>query len=315
MIAGLILLVAGCGDGDKRSPAPPTVDLSEPAPWRDDGLDRVERARREAEAAARRRAELAKLAGVPTVGAALRRALLSGRDRAAGARPLPRRAGRRPHGGATAHGSSRRRAGGRPRLGRAARGRAPAHAEPPPGGLLEPAPQHAHLDAGAVPGRRRTAQLGSQSGGVPVRPGARHAAASAGDLGQGQLAAAPLPAHARRRLPRAPAAAAARRARATARLARRLRRVGVLLRLRAGLAAVDQRDGAGDRDPGALARGGRARRAALRAAGAARARRVRDAAAERRRSLERRRAALRHVLVRAGAPDHQRRAAGDQRPA
>ncbi len=81
MLAGLILLVAGCGDADRRGATPPPpLDLgSEPAPWRADGLDRVERARREAEAVARRRAALAKLDGVPTVGAALRRALLSGR--------------------------------------------------------------------------------------------------------------------------------------------------------------------------------------------------------------------------------------------
>ena len=117
------------------------------------------------------------------------------------------------------------------------------------------------------------------------------------------------------RLRGAQAAAADRRARAAAGAARRLRRVGVLLRVRAGLAAVDERHGAGDRDPGALARGDRARRAPLRAARAARARRVRDAAAGGRRGPRGRRAALRHVLVRARAADPQRRAAGDQRPA
>ena len=287
-----------------------------PAPWRDAALDRVQRARAEARAHARRRAELARLARSRTVA----------RGAAAGAADRTRSGGRaharyraalagRARGGAAADGRAAQRAVGRAALGRAARGRAPPHAEPAAGRLPQPAPQHAHLDAGVVPARGRAAQLGRRPGRVPVRPGPRDAAAPARHLGQDQLAAAPLPGHARRRLPRAQPAAPARRARAAARAARRLRRVGVLLRLRAGHAAVDQRDGAGDRGPGALARGGRARRAALRAPGAAGARGVRDAAARRRRGSRRGRPALRHVLVRADAADPQRRAAGDQRPA
>ena len=57
--------------------------------------------------------------------------------------------------------------------------------------------------------------------------------------GRGQLGAAALPGHARARLPQARAAAAARLAGAAARAARPLRRVGVLLRVRPGQAAVD----------------------------------------------------------------------------
>ena len=104
----------------------------------------------------------------------------------------------------------------------------------------------------------------------------------------------------RRRLRQAQPAAAARRARAASRPARALPGLGVLLRLRAGDAAVDQRHGAGDGDPGALTRGRGARRAALRAACAACAGSVRDAPARRRIRARRDRQALRHVLVRAG---------------
>src|SRR5215218_10217949 len=73
---------AGCGDGppapDRGRPGD-VVDTRVPAPWRDDGaLDRVRRARAEAEAAARRATALARLDRVHTVGAALRRALLRG---------------------------------------------------------------------------------------------------------------------------------------------------------------------------------------------------------------------------------------------
>ncbi len=59
-------------------------------------------------------------------------------------------------------------------------------------------------------------------------------------------------------------------------------RVGVLLRLRLGLAAVGERDDAGDRDPGALARLPRARQGALAPQRPERARRLRAAAADRR---------------------------------
>src|SRR5688500_20280945 len=81
VLAGLVLLaVASCGDGppvDRGRPGD-VVDTRVPVPWRDDGtLDRVRRARAEAEAAARRAAALARLEGVSTVGAALRRALLT----------------------------------------------------------------------------------------------------------------------------------------------------------------------------------------------------------------------------------------------
>ncbi len=297
-------------------PPPPRSPSSRggQAPWPTAALDRVARTRAAARSLARRRAELARLADSRTVRAALRRALLTGaiarpaHDRYVAALAGARVAARR------LTGRSAHRAVGRPALRRAARGRAPPHAEPVPGGLPQPPPQHAHLDAGVVPARGRAPQLGRRSRRPAVRPGPRHAAAPARHLGQDQLAAAPLSVDARR-LPRAQPAAPARRARAAAGAARRLRRLGVLLRVRAGHPAVDQRDGAGDRRPGALARGGRARRAALRAVGAAGARGVRDAAAGRRRGSHRGRPALRHVLLRAVAADPQRRAAGDQRPA
>jgi hypothetical protein len=81
VLAGLVLLaVAGCGDGPPADHGRPgdVVDTRVPVPWRDDGtLDRVRRARAEAEAAARRAAALARLERVSTVGAALRRALLT----------------------------------------------------------------------------------------------------------------------------------------------------------------------------------------------------------------------------------------------
>jgi len=76
VLAGLVLLAAGCG-GDKRSAPRPADRAGEPVPWRTDGLDRVQRARKEAEADARRRAELARLRDSVTVDAALRRALLT----------------------------------------------------------------------------------------------------------------------------------------------------------------------------------------------------------------------------------------------
>jgi hypothetical protein len=82
LVGGLLLLtVAGCGDTPPPDRPPPgdVVDTSVPVPWRDGGeLDRVRRARVEALAAARRLAALERLEGVPTVGAALRRALLTG---------------------------------------------------------------------------------------------------------------------------------------------------------------------------------------------------------------------------------------------
>ena len=95
----------------------------------------------------------------------------------------------------------------------------------------------------------------------------------------------------------------------------RLPRVGVLLRLRHRLAAVGERDDAGDRDPGALARLPGARQGALAAQRAARARRVRAGAADRRLGARARRPPLRPVLLRAVAPRVQRRPAGRDRPA
>ncbi len=139
-------------------------------------------------------------------------------------------------------------------------------AEPLPGGLPQPAPQHAHLDAGARSpraGERRS--FGADPAVFQYVPGRGHAAAPARELGPGQRAAARLPAPARR-LRRARRCGARLDALARlARAARRLRGVGVLLRLRAGHAAVDERDGAGDRRPGAVARRARVPCAAVRA--------------------------------------------------
>jgi D-glucuronyl C5-epimerase C-terminus len=78
---GLALMAAGCGGGDARpEPAPrDVVDTRTPAPWRAGSeFDSVLRTRAAAREAARRRAALAALAGVRTVPAALRRALLTG---------------------------------------------------------------------------------------------------------------------------------------------------------------------------------------------------------------------------------------------
>jgi hypothetical protein len=76
VLAGLGLAVAGCG-GDNAGPAAPADRADAPVPWRTDALDRVARARAEAERAARVRAELARLRRSTTVRAALRRALLT----------------------------------------------------------------------------------------------------------------------------------------------------------------------------------------------------------------------------------------------
>ncbi|HKH17374.1 MAG TPA: D-glucuronyl C5-epimerase family protein [Solirubrobacteraceae bacterium] len=76
VLTGLVLLAAGCGADTPSSPAP-ADRAAEPAPGRNDALDRVRRARAEAAEAAWRRAELAKLAGSRTIAAALRRALLT----------------------------------------------------------------------------------------------------------------------------------------------------------------------------------------------------------------------------------------------
>jgi D-glucuronyl C5-epimerase-like protein len=74
-------MAAGCGGDGTRSdpPARDVVDTRTPVPWRAGAeLDRVLRVRAAAHEAARRRAALAALAGVRTVPAALRRAMLSG---------------------------------------------------------------------------------------------------------------------------------------------------------------------------------------------------------------------------------------------
>ncbi len=80
LVAGLaLLLIAGCGGGGDRAPQRVVaVDTSEPVPWRADGLDRSDAARAIRAAAARRQAALGRLRGVRSVGAALRRARLSG---------------------------------------------------------------------------------------------------------------------------------------------------------------------------------------------------------------------------------------------
>jgi len=77
VLAGGLLAIAGCGGDEPRPDAPPAVS-GEAAPATAEALDRVQRARAEAEAIARRRAELARLRRSPGVRAALRRALLSG---------------------------------------------------------------------------------------------------------------------------------------------------------------------------------------------------------------------------------------------
>ena len=80
LVAGLaLLLIAGCGGGADQGPGRVVaVDTSEPVPWHSVDLDRSKAARAIAAAAARRHAELGRLRGVPSVGAALRRARLSG---------------------------------------------------------------------------------------------------------------------------------------------------------------------------------------------------------------------------------------------
>jgi len=77
-VAAATLIAAGCGGEQRAGRAPADPRAQAPVPWRPDGaLDRVQRARALAARAARRRAELERLAGVHTVPAALRRALLS----------------------------------------------------------------------------------------------------------------------------------------------------------------------------------------------------------------------------------------------
>ena len=80
VLAGCILLVAGCGGDGGGGPTTPTLaELGGgQAPWPTAALDRVARARAAARSLARRRAELARLADSRTVRAALRRALLTG---------------------------------------------------------------------------------------------------------------------------------------------------------------------------------------------------------------------------------------------
>jgi hypothetical protein len=76
-LTGLLLLASGCG-GDRHPQRAPAPFEGRAEPWIAEGIDRVERVRAAAAEAARRRAELARLARSPTVRAALRRALLRG---------------------------------------------------------------------------------------------------------------------------------------------------------------------------------------------------------------------------------------------
>src|SRR5215207_7357843 len=264
VLLGLAVSASGCGGGGGARPAAPVMPDA-PSPWRADRLDRVQRARAAAADEAWRRAELARIADSPTVGAALRRALLQ------------QAIGRREH--------DRYRAaydGGRKAARRLAGARRDEQAAVV-SSVEQLAAAH-RLTASRLPAvflnLRRNTRTWTQA---PFpRAGERR---SFGDdaavfqyvLGHGQLAAASVPLHARRRLRAAAAAAAARRARAPGRAARRLPRVGVLLRVRAGDAALDQRHDAVDGRAGAVARAVRAPRAALRGAGPARARGVRDA--------------------------------------
>jgi len=75
VLLGLAVSASGCGGGGGARPAAPVMPDA-PSPWRADRLDRVQRARAAAADEAWRRAELARIADSPTVGAALRRALL-----------------------------------------------------------------------------------------------------------------------------------------------------------------------------------------------------------------------------------------------
>ena len=77
VLVGLLLLASGCG-GDRHAQRAPAPFEGSAEPWIAEGLDRVERVQAAASEAARRRAELARLARSPTVAAAVRRALLRG---------------------------------------------------------------------------------------------------------------------------------------------------------------------------------------------------------------------------------------------
>ena len=144
--------------------------------------------------AARRRAALARLAGVRTVGAALRRAWLTGAiDRAtlarhraayAGARKAMRRADRvaRAEEGAVLASVERLAADGRLTPSRL------------PGRLPQPAPEHPHVDAGARSRRGRAADVRRRPRRLPVRARPRDPVASARQLGPGQRAPARVPA-------------------------------------------------------------------------------------------------------------------------
>ena len=139
---------------------------------------------------------------------------------------------------------------------------------------------------------------------LPVLPRPRPAAPAAGELGARQRDRRRLPGghaqpHDQGPLPLGRAHAQPRPARRARRPPQRLPRVGVLLRLRLGLAAVGERDGAGDRGAGARARLPRAGAGALAPQRPARARRLRAGAAERRVGVRPGRPALPPVLVRA----------------
>ena len=220
------------GAADRRSGARVAVDTSEPVPCALPlDLDRVQgRARRSRPPPRAGTPSWRRLRGVPSVGAALRRARAaparSAAARTAATAPPTRAPARRRR---AARRRARRRAGGGARLGRGARASGHAlTAEPAAGGVPQPAPQHPDLDPGAVPGRRAS---GARSAAAPAVfqyvPGQRHAAAPARDLGLDQRAAAPLPRRGPGALPAAAAAlrrqvdalARARRARAAASVA------------------------------------------------------------------------------------------------
>ena len=307
---------AGCGgDGDGSAPLPRADAPPESVPaLRPLDYDRIDRARREADEAAWRRDQLRRLEGHRSVPAALRRALLRqviGKNRhdaylAAyrGARKAVRRLdGARRAEQATVVASVETLAAN----GQLVAGRMPAV-------FLNLRRNTRTWTTAPFPsaGERRTfGRSPAVFQYVPGRGMQLHQLATWGVVNARLRVCLRSP----RPVPAQAAGPAARRARAAGRPARRLPRVGVLLPLRAGLAAVDQRDGPGHGRAGALPRRARARQAALPPRGPPRARRVHHGAAARRGRAVRGRLALRHVLLRAVAADPQRRAAGHQRAA
>ena len=164
--------------------------------------------------------------------------------------------------------------------------------------------------------------FGTRPRDLPVLPRPRPAAPAAGQLGPRERDRRRLPgraAHAARASDRCRSGGADRAAStgcaALGARAQRLPRVGVLLRLRQRDAAVGERDDAGDRGPGAVARLPGAREDALAAHGAARARRLRAAAADTACRCPPRAGATTSCTRSRPAPRVQRRPAGRDRPA